>query len=221
MQHGHQPELPEHHSRGADGSDRAARSRATSRRTTSTGIGTTISCRPVHVRPPSGRFEVRLQRQLEVQPVGDVRHAALPDAACRRCSATPPSGEPIGGSSNPGHGHGNTYRVTVMGTYIFSPTFLMDAHYGWARQGTAFRATRPRAELRARRAGHSGHERHACIRERLAHVRVRRRLRDDRRERELHAVLPARPAVAIRGELQLDQEASTTSGSAATSTTWR
>jgi hypothetical protein len=46
-------------------------------------------------------------------------------------------GQPIGGSSNPGHGHGNTYRLTVMGTYIFSPGFLMDAHYGWARQGTA------------------------------------------------------------------------------------
>jgi Carboxypeptidase regulatory-like domain/TonB dependent receptor-like, beta-barrel len=46
-------------------------------------------------------------------------------------------GRPIGGSSNPGHGHGNTYRLTVMGTYIFSPTFLMDAHYGWAKQGTA------------------------------------------------------------------------------------
>jgi hypothetical protein len=46
-------------------------------------------------------------------------------------------GRAIGGSSNPGHGHGNTYRLTVMGTYIFSPTFLMDAHYGWAKQGTA------------------------------------------------------------------------------------
>jgi Carboxypeptidase regulatory-like domain len=46
-------------------------------------------------------------------------------------------GRPIGGSSNPGHGHGNTYRLTVMGTYAFSPNFLMDAHYGWARQGTA------------------------------------------------------------------------------------
>ena len=45
-------------------------------------------------------------------------------------------GRPIGGSSNPGHGHGNTYRFTVMGTYIFSPTFLMDAHYGYAKQGT-------------------------------------------------------------------------------------
>ncbi len=45
-------------------------------------------------------------------------------------------GRPIGGSSNPGTGHGNTYRVTVMGTYIFSPTFFMDAHYGYARQGT-------------------------------------------------------------------------------------
>ena len=46
-------------------------------------------------------------------------------------------GQAIGGSSNPGQGHGNTYRLTVMGTYIFSPNFLMDAHYGWARQGTA------------------------------------------------------------------------------------
>jgi hypothetical protein len=46
-------------------------------------------------------------------------------------------GRPIGGSSNPGHGHGNTYRLTVIGTYAFSPNFLMDAHYGWARQGTA------------------------------------------------------------------------------------
>jgi hypothetical protein len=45
-------------------------------------------------------------------------------------------GEPVGGSSNPGHGHGNTYRLTVMGTYIFTPTFLMDAHFGWAKQGT-------------------------------------------------------------------------------------
>ena len=46
-------------------------------------------------------------------------------------------GNPIGGSSNPGHGHGNTYRFTLMGTYIFTPTFLMDAHFGWAKQNTA------------------------------------------------------------------------------------
>jgi hypothetical protein len=24
-----------------------------------------------------------------------------------------------------------------MGTYIFTPTFLMDAHFGWAKQNTA------------------------------------------------------------------------------------
>jgi hypothetical protein len=46
-------------------------------------------------------------------------------------------GRPIGGSSNPGHGHGNTYRFTIMGTYTFTPTFLVDAHFGWARQGTS------------------------------------------------------------------------------------
>ena len=46
-------------------------------------------------------------------------------------------GRPIGGSSNPGHGHGNTYRLTIMGTYALTPKFLMDAHFGWAHQGTA------------------------------------------------------------------------------------
>ncbi len=46
-------------------------------------------------------------------------------------------GRPIGGSSNPGHGHGNTYRTTIMGTYTFTPNFLMDAHVGWAKQGTS------------------------------------------------------------------------------------
>ena len=46
-------------------------------------------------------------------------------------------GDPIGGSSNPGHGHGNTYRFTIIGTYAFSSNFLLDAHFGWARQGNA------------------------------------------------------------------------------------
>jgi len=45
-------------------------------------------------------------------------------------------GAPLAGG-NPGKGHGNTYRLTVMGTYTFTPNFLMDAHFGWARQGTA------------------------------------------------------------------------------------
>ncbi len=42
-----------------------------------------------------------------------------------------------GGTSNPGHGHGNTYRTTIMGTYSFTPNFLMDAHFGYAKQGTS------------------------------------------------------------------------------------
>ncbi len=46
-------------------------------------------------------------------------------------------GRPIGGSSNPGHGHGETYRFTVMGNYTFTPNVVFDAHFGWARQGTA------------------------------------------------------------------------------------
>jgi hypothetical protein len=46
-------------------------------------------------------------------------------------------GRPIGGSSNPGHGHGETYRFTVMGNYTVTPNVVFDAHFGWARQGTA------------------------------------------------------------------------------------
>ncbi len=42
-----------------------------------------------------------------------------------------------GGTSNPGHGSGNTYRTTIMGTYSFTPNFLMDAHFGYAKQGTS------------------------------------------------------------------------------------
>lgn len=46
-------------------------------------------------------------------------------------------GRPIGGSSNEGHGHGGTYRFTIMGTYTFNPNFLMDAHFGYAKQTTS------------------------------------------------------------------------------------
>ncbi len=46
-------------------------------------------------------------------------------------------GTPIGGSSNPGQGSGNTYRFTIMGTYTFTPNFVMDAHFGYAKQSTS------------------------------------------------------------------------------------
>ncbi|HEX5412462.1 MAG TPA: TonB-dependent receptor [Terriglobia bacterium] len=45
-------------------------------------------------------------------------------------------GPVFGQGGNPGKGSGNTYRTTIMGTYTFSPNFLMDAHFGWAKQGT-------------------------------------------------------------------------------------
>lgn len=45
-------------------------------------------------------------------------------------------GPSFGAGGNPGRGSGNTYRTTIMGTYTFSPNFLMDAHFGWAQQGT-------------------------------------------------------------------------------------
>ena len=67
---------------------------------------------------------------------GDLRHPALPHGRAdgvRRRRHRPADRR----KQQPWHGHGNTYRVTVMGTYIFRPTFLMDAHFGWARQGTS------------------------------------------------------------------------------------
>src|SRR5262249_9191838 len=36
-------------------------------------------------------------------------------------------GLPIGGSSNSGHGHGETYNTTFGGTYSISPTLVIDA----------------------------------------------------------------------------------------------
>lgn len=45
-------------------------------------------------------------------------------------------GRLIGPGGNPGMGSGDTFRTTIMGTYTFSPNFLMDAHFGWSRQGT-------------------------------------------------------------------------------------
>ena len=131
VQHGHQPELPEHHSRGADGSDRAARSRATFRRTISIGIATTISCRR--------RSRSTGSRSIRGSTTTATRSSTCPGrSACCTTATNVPTvfGDTAVGrnrsaaAATPGTGHGNTYRVTVIGTYIFSPTFLMDAHFG-------------------------------------------------------------------------------------------
>jgi hypothetical protein len=37
---------------------------------------------------------------------------------------------------NPGVGYGNTYSLTVAGTYLISPRSIIDAYVGWARLGT-------------------------------------------------------------------------------------
>jgi hypothetical protein len=37
---------------------------------------------------------------------------------------------------NPGHGTGNTYTVTVAGTYLIHPSFIVDAYFGWTTLGT-------------------------------------------------------------------------------------
>ena len=59
------------------------------------------------------------------------------------------SGEPIGGSSNPGHGHGNTYRITVMGTYIFTPDVPHGRALRMGQTGDELGAAGPRHEHRA------------------------------------------------------------------------
>lgn len=50
--------------------------------------------------------------------------------------STGAQGRPIGGSSNPGHGHGETYSTTFGATYTFKPNFTMDAYFGFTKQGT-------------------------------------------------------------------------------------
>ncbi len=48
-------------------------------------------------------------------------------------------GQPISSaSSNPGNGSGGTYSSTIGATYVFTPTFVMDAYYGYSRQDTSF-----------------------------------------------------------------------------------
>jgi len=50
--------------------------------------------------------------------------------------STGAQGRPIGGSSNPGHGHGETYSTTFGSTYAFTPNLIMDAYFGFTKQGT-------------------------------------------------------------------------------------
>ncbi len=45
-------------------------------------------------------------------------------------------GQPIGGSSNSGHADGDTHSSTIGGTYTFTPSLIMDAYFGFTKQGT-------------------------------------------------------------------------------------
>jgi hypothetical protein len=44
-------------------------------------------------------------------------------------------GRPLG-SSNPGHGDGNTYNISGGATYTLTPTLALDAHFGWVRMNS-------------------------------------------------------------------------------------
>jgi len=46
-------------------------------------------------------------------------------------------GRPIGGSSNSGHGHGETYNTTFGGSYTVRPNLVIDAYFGFNKQGTS------------------------------------------------------------------------------------
>ncbi len=56
--------------------------------------------------------------------------------------SNPPAYGALGGppistaGGNVGHGSGNTFTAAGGGTYVFSPTFIMDAYYSWTRLGT-------------------------------------------------------------------------------------
>ena len=206
MQHGDEPELPEHHSRSTDGSHRARRSGATfpannldrDRNNYFAQAPFTFDRQQI-----DSRFDYNVNSKFNMSGTFGMLHyrANVPtvfgDAAV---------GRPIGGSSNPGTGHGNTYRVTVMGTYIFSPTFFMDAHYGYARQGTKSEQPGLGQNIGLDVLGIPGTNGTRAFESGWPTFIDGGGLRDHRGQRELHAVLPARPAVAIRGELQLDQD---------------
>jgi hypothetical protein len=44
-------------------------------------------------------------------------------------------GRPIGGG-NPGSGYGGTYSSTIGATYVFTPSMVLDAYFGFSRQDT-------------------------------------------------------------------------------------
>jgi hypothetical protein len=47
------------------------------------------------------------------------------------------AGPPVFDGSNPGVGDGGTYSTTVGGTYVFSPTLVVDAYFGYTRSDTS------------------------------------------------------------------------------------
>ncbi len=47
-----------------------------------------------------------------------------------------------GAGGNPGTGTGNTFSLTVAGTYIFGPTLIMDSYFGWTRMDTSVEQSR-------------------------------------------------------------------------------
>ena len=93
-----------------------------------------------------------------------------------------------------------------MGTYIFSPTFLMDAHFGFAKQVTNSEQPGLGTNVGSDVLGIPGTNGTRLFESGWPTFEFEGRLRHGRRERELHAVLPARSAGAIRRELQLDEE---------------
>jgi len=47
-----------------------------------------------------------------------------------------------GAGGNPGVGNGNTFSLTVAGTYLFSPSLILDSYIGWTRMDTAIEQAR-------------------------------------------------------------------------------
>lgn len=80
---------------------------------------TKVNWNPTQKLTMFGRFGFLHYNMLNPQALGEVGGTNISSAG-----------------GNPGHGYGNTYSLTVAGTYLFTPRLILDAYYGYTRLST-------------------------------------------------------------------------------------
>ena len=103
-------------------------------------------------------------------------------------------------AGNAGETWGYNNRISIGANYIFAPTLLMDAFWGWTRQNTNVEQPGIGENYGLDVLGLPGNEWTRAVPERLAAVR-RQRLCGLRHRRAVHAVLPERQPVFLPIEL--------------------